>query len=1210
MRERKSKHRTLVNRLKDWLLTRRPSDVPRAGHDKRSDSSEPEGMIETGAVGLAQTIESKRIDAPLNPKTIGNANTVLDASATKQHASSDGEQPSSNLTNLSGKTSFESKTLQDSRDEVPKSDSGEDQTIQFASSEESPALSRPIASENFHEPTKFEDSNSRNENVVQNESHHELNVGEVGEPILSDSIHVCVKKHAEGGLGAVYLALDEKLQRSVAFKEIKGGHAANREANDRFLFEAQVAARLEHPSIVPVYSQGQHGDGRPFYTMRFVNGDTLDMSIKRLHSVRDKTLRHEWVDQLKELVWRFTSACQAISYAHSQGYIHRDIKPQNIMLGKFGETLVVDWGLAKCITPDFSVPQPVSRADEKSLEVDTLDVGESVPLQAGNSSVSHPSMTPSPHSVEGRAAGTPSFMSPEQMEGRIDDLDSRSDVFSLGCTLYTIVTGELPFVGKTLGEISTKVRQNDYRQPRSANPLVPAPLAAICIRAMEHQPQDRYQSVQLLIEDIEHWMSDRRVSAYQEPFVQRSQRWFRRHKTLATMLAVGMALILLFTSVALVIVNAEKKQTSLALDRERVAKQQTQAALDTVTDDLLGELMARQESLTATDRQFFNRIVDQYDRLVAPGGKTANDPSLESIRGRAGGHLQVANLRRRLGDYELAETGFLTAIEQYRGLQDSNSSSESSGELETRLAQAYSNYGLLLADTGRYELALENYESAMRLLFDSASGSNIRMSAISTSAGSNLPVSNEVAKQRIQWCNVASNAANMKWRLGELAPASELYQESIDWLTEIAAHSDEAIRRSASLSEMQVRFNYGQLLVSQPERIDEAKDCLESAVGIWERLKSTGAVGESGAEVEAAGRLAPASRLAGTATRTGLAKVLLKQRDVSGAIKQLEKTVGEQEQLVSEYPGFASYQLQLARSQMQLGKCLAAIKSQDASTRLVESEKMLKLLAQRFPERPNYQIEYANALELVSGTSLAKQSGEVVSRLTESLDVRRSLLESDTKSEIYLRGLLKTQLRIANRFRLTADYPSAIVGYQDLLGTIEEHQQQPDSPFLKDVFDKARFGLADSFSKSKRYSEALSLWQQLAANSEDPNWRHFELQRIIGLIRTEKFEEGGAALDAFVALGTEEDPLSGVNHYDVACCFSIVAELSEPDREKACQRSLEALRTASKLGFFQDKSMRDHFSSDGDLLGVSKYEEFREFLAETELIYQPGSEEQ
>ena len=152
--------------------------------------------------------------------------------------------------------------------------------------------------------------------------------------------------------------------------------------------------------------------------------------------------------------------------------------------------------------------------------------------------------------------------------------------------------------------------------------------------------------------------------------------------------------------------------------------------------------------------------------------------------------------------------------------------------------------------------------------------------------------------------------------------------------------------------------------------------------------------------------------------------------------------------------------------------------------------------------------------------------------------------------------------------------------------------------------------MADSFSKSKRYSEALSLWQQLAANSEDPNWRHFELQRIIGLIRTEKFEEGGAALDAFVALGTEEDPLSGVNHYDVACCFSIVAELSEPDREKACQRSLEALRTASKLGFFQDKSMRDHFSSDGDLLGVSKYEEFREFLAETELIYQPGSEEQ
>ncbi len=1191
MRNRKNANRKIVNRLKDWFFHRLSISENGSSDTSRTEFQPPEHMVETDAAGLVQTIDDPGTN-PSRSKTINIDKTVFDASAAKEDANSQSEADLSNQTVRSGKTSFESRTVRDDRGSVPVPESHDDRTAQFSSNDGSPVASLPVDSKS-HRHTRLESSSF--------ETGNGSGANKTGDPICSESVHVCLKKHAEGGLGAVYLALDQNLQRSVAFKEIKGGHASNREATDRFLFESQVTARLEHPSIVPVYSQGKHGDGRPFYTMRFVNGDTLDLAIKRLHSVRDTLPRQEWIDQLRDLVWRFVSACQAIGYAHSQGFIHRDIKPQNIMLGQFGETLVVDWGLAKCIAPEFTDSELTNteldhQADEAPPDGEASDSVEPIAAQNSIANVSHPKVTSSPHSIEGRAAGTPSFMSPEQMDGRIDDLDSRSDVFSLGCTLYTIVTGELPFAGKTLGEVSTKVRQNDFRKPRIANPLVPAPLAAICIRAMEHRPKDRYQSVQYLIADIEHWMSDRKVAAYREPLVQRTQRWFRRHKTFATMLAAGLVLTLLITSAALFVVNAEKKEKTLALDRERVAKQQTRAALDTVTDDLLGELMARQESLSETDRQFFDRVLDQYDLLVHSNGGLLEDHSIEATSGRAGGHLQIANLRRRLGEYELAEVGFQTAIKQYRGLQNQITESRfgNSKDLRNRLAEAHGNYGLLLADTGRHKLALENYEEAMRLTLNTKTTLNSKPGAHQQST-----VSNDSAKEQIQWCSVASNAANMKWRIGEEESAIDLYKRSIDSLTDIAERSNVAIRRSALLSKMQIRFNYGELLASKPERIDEAKQCLENAVDIWERLSSGDAQGS-----EAGERLAPANRLAGTATRTGLAKVLLKQRDIDGAIKQLEKTVREQERLVDEYPGFASYQLQLARSRIQLGKCLAAVKDSDAGSRMVESEEMLKLLTLRFPERPNYKVEYANALELVSGTQLAKQSGEVVSRLNESIDIRRSLLESDFSSELYLRGLLKTQLRVANRFRIVADHPSAIASYQDLLETITQRQQQPKAPFLDDVIHKANFGLADSFSKSKRFQNALLLWQKLSSDSEDPNWRHFELQRIICLIRTKQIKEGLAAIERFEASATEENPLLGVNYYDVACCFSIAAELSDSERKHSCQRSIESLREAAELGFFKPESMRAHFSKDNDLLGVSRCKEFMDFLAETELSYQ------
>lgn len=223
-----------------------------------------------------------------------------------------------------------------------------------------------------------------------------------------------VKKaeHAAGGLGLVWLAEDTELHRDVALKEIKEtARPDDPDTQKRFRREAEVTGRLEHPGIVPVYSLGRYPlTGRPFYAMRFIRGENLKDAIGRLHAPEARREPGQQALELRRLLGRFLDACNAVAYAHNRGVLNRDIKPENVMLGPFGETLVVDWGLAKLTGTE----------DE-----DELPDG---PLVLREGSDATPTKT-------GRAVGTPQYMSPEQAAGRVNELTPASDVYSLGATL-------------------------------------------------------------------------------------------------------------------------------------------------------------------------------------------------------------------------------------------------------------------------------------------------------------------------------------------------------------------------------------------------------------------------------------------------------------------------------------------------------------------------------------------------------------------------------------------------------------------------------------------------------------------------------------------------------------------------------------------------------------------------------------------------------
>jgi WD40 repeat protein/tRNA A-37 threonylcarbamoyl transferase component Bud32 len=358
-----------------------------------------------------------------------------------------------------------------------------------------------------------------------------------------------LRPHAHGGLGQVFLALDQELGREVALKEIREDQADDSHRRARFVLEAEITGGLEHPGVVPVYSLNWYENGRPYYAMRFIRGESFDQIIERYHADPAKHLDpSRMVLDFRRMLRRFIDVCNAIAYAHSRGVLHRDIKPQNIMLGKYGETLVVDWGLAKSISqPDIS--------------------GYSSELQLTPTSASGTAET-----MPGSAIGTPQFMSPEQAAGDLEKTGPASDIYSLGATLYCLLTGHVAFENPDVAITLRMVQRGVFPAPRVHEPALSPALEAICMKAMALRPEDRYATPKALAEEIEDWLADEPVAAYPEPWTARFARWRRRHRAWTTAGAVGLVLIALVASLVAAGIrraqkNTERLNAGLILDR-------------------------------------------------------------------------------------------------------------------------------------------------------------------------------------------------------------------------------------------------------------------------------------------------------------------------------------------------------------------------------------------------------------------------------------------------------------------------------------------------------------------------------------------------------------------------------------------------------------------------------------------------------------------
>jgi eukaryotic-like serine/threonine-protein kinase len=485
-----------------------------------------------------------------------------------------------------------------------------------------------------------------------------------------------VRPLARGGIGVVSVAIDTELNREVAFKQIHPSQAGDAASRARFTLEAEVTGRLEHPGVVPVYGLGCDRDGHPYYAMRLIKGESLKDAIAR-HHTGPGSPGSPLV--LRGLLTRFLSVCYAIAYSHSRGIIHRDLKPANVMLGPYGETLVVDWGLAKVVGRD----EP--------------EAGPEGTLRPGSGSGID-------QTASGVVIGTPAYMSPEQAEGKLEAIGQTSDVYSLGATLYCLLTGKAPFVQEEIAEVIRHVSRGHFPSPRAVNPRISPALEAICLKAMARVPESRYPTVRALAVDLEHWLGDEPVEAFRETAFTRLGRWGRRHKS-----TVAASVALLATAViALTVGTIVLKRANDRTQKERDLAQRNFVLARQAVDDYLTRVgrnpLLREKGLHELRKELLEAALSYYQEFLNQRG---NSVAIQSDAASAYEH--VGDIYRELGRFE-------DAIGTYdRGLALTSAESIDPNMLAATIRMQGSRV-TSFSFMGRYQDGIKAYETAIKEL--------------------------------------------------------------------------------------------------------------------------------------------------------------------------------------------------------------------------------------------------------------------------------------------------------------------------------------------------------------------------------------------------------------------------------------------------------------------------------------------------------------
>ncbi|HVS39886.1 MAG TPA: serine/threonine-protein kinase [Gemmataceae bacterium] len=1007
--------------------------------------------------------------------------------------------------------------------------------------------------------------------------------------------------HASGGIGRVWLAHDATLGRDVALKELRPERAGNPAVWARFLKEAQVTGQLEHPSIVPIYELGRRPETQqPFYTMRFVRGRTLAEASAAYH--RRRAVGEAKPLELRDLLTAFVGVCNAAAYAHSRGVLHRDLKPQNVVLGDYGEVMVLDWGLARL----------TDRPDD-----------EAPPLEL-------PAEGQTDETMQGQVLGTPAYMAPEQAEGRLDLLGPASDVYGLGAILYEILTGAPPFTGEETVGVLRRVVHEPPARPRSVNASSPAPLEAVCLKALAKKPKDRYASAKELATEVQHWLADEPVTAYAEPLMVRAGRFARRHRTAVAVAAALLVFGVAGLSVAAVLINGQRQKAEDNFKLAQAARAQAeqnfqkaeenfqfaQTAVDDMYTGVAEKWLAQESHMEPVQRDFLMKALHFYEKFADAEGASPEVRMQAAVAQRRVGAIQA-----RLGDVPAAEAAFRGSIATLRALDKVATTPKVRAALQLSLNR----YGWLLWSIGKSpdDALREARELGEALAQDPSAPLEAReelATALSVQAivamacgrfpdaeaamGRALPLRETLAREAPTVENREAvgrshyHLARLLQRVGRYREAETEFGRAVSQAAAVSAGAPrEPWPRAEWANDLIERAGLYSLL----GRPKDAEADLRRGMELSEALQADFPSVNEYKELNAA-------------MRRDLAALLNDKKQVGDARKIYDAAVADGEALVKEAPDVVSYRWNLAvhlsglmTLEWGVGRFAEAEKAARRALELADD------ISAKAPARVDYRALAAHRrFELADLLSNSGKKPEAIPVYEKATAEYESLVRDCPQVPEYRYSLNEILTRMGDRKRVQGDLENAESLYLRALPLAEALAHDfPDVPNYRVEPTVVRTSLTKLAVKRRDPASARRLLEpslraldaEQKANPGDARVRSLRVMNLGYLARTQA-QEGDAAAAAATARQVEETAVEPMEHFNAACYLSLlfqdVQDAAKPGPERDAllntlpERSVAQLRKAHEIGL-EDLAT---ILGDVDLDPIRTRPEFKAFQSE------------
>lgn len=1041
-----------------------------------------------------------------------------------------------------------------------------------------------------------------------------------------------LREIARGGMGVVYQARQRKLNRIVALKMIRSGELADADEVRRFHAEAEAAAQLDHPHIVPIFEVGEQ-DGQQFFSMGFVEGAGLDARIQ------DGPLPPDEAARLMRTI------ALAVQYAHEKGIVHRDLKPANVLIDAEGQPRVTDFGLAKNVSADSKM------------------------------------------TATGQVLGTPSYMPPEQAAGRIDEIGPPADVYGLGAMLYATLTGRPPFQSASVMETLQQVLERAPVAPRQLNPAVDKDLETICLKCLEKSAARRYATAGELAAELDRFLADEPILARPVGRLERAGRWCRRNPLGATVVALlavlaaggsGTAYSQMRLSRQLRSSNteltrslaAEQAATRLARANERRARENARRAnrnldrADEVVSDFLIEIGRKSGvlSLYPATRPLQKQLLEKgrayFAKLIAENPQAGLSPRLAQANYHLAAVQTVLSGQRNeaIGSYLKSRTDYTRLQQKF----------PDEPKYRVAIARLQTNLGDLYQDGGDEEKALACYqESADRFgqLFQDAPDSPVYrhglavslinlgslrldrgtlqssidflrkarglLQALNAEFANNIDYQSDLAICHSNIARYYSSRENHARALAEYDKAraiwSSLLREypRVTTFQKYLAVIDRATAtlrlqagepRKALEAYQRAGDRFQQLARENPRVADYQKQLAENhntiaayhqQVGQW-----TQAIAEYRLAAEVLNRLVKDNSDAfdyqyALAVNLGnLSLCYWRQQELTAAIDASRRAIAGLEKLVSRLPDNVTYRTSLASRYANHGVILQNAGKQSAANIVLKKALALyEPLVRRSPDLPKLRLELAQAVDnLANGLARNGKPSEAVPHYKRALSLKRLLVREHQDVVSYRISLAGS---VVNYSKLKA-VPTRLTMLAEAIALLEEVlEHDPQNDTARRYLRNAHWDRARAFDSQQRYVAAAAAWQRAAEFSSARDAANMQVGQSQSLARSGRHLEAVAALRPLLTSKSSKSlsMLRGaVRTYSIALRAVIRDRtLSHADRAAYANRyfatALSILKAMAGTGAYPNASDREQLAHDPDFGPLRTQRIFREFAS-------------